>query len=154
MPVFWLLAPFVPSTGGLLLSLLLIVALTFAAYQLPHPMLSPRPRKELRPGWVALVAAFNMTAMFLLTFIIPELEVAWWPPWSVTFVAILILNVVTLWLLAALSGNGAAWDDRHTLALVAGFLAFFLALAFLQDVSGDFTGASLVRWLRSGACGE
>jgi hypothetical protein len=144
LPVFWLLAPFVPSTGGLILSVLLIAALAYAAYQLPHPLLPPRPRKALWPGWVGLVAAFNMTTMFLLTFIIPELELAWWPPWSVTFVAILILNVATVWLLAALSGNGAAWDDRHTLALVAGFLAFFLALAFLQDVSGDFTGASLV----------
>jgi hypothetical protein len=35
----------------------------------------------------------------------------------------LILAVVLLW-----SGNGAAWDDRHRLALLSGALSLFLVL--------------------------
>jgi hypothetical protein len=142
---FFALQPYLPSLAGVVVSVAAMAALIYAAYRLRFPLLAPRPRGGLKPVWIGIVAAFNMSAVFLLAFIIPEMELDWWPPWPVTFVAIALLDAGALWLLATISGNGADWDDRHTLALVTGFLAFFLALAFLQDLAGGaFTGASLV----------
>ena len=56
---------------------------------------------------------------------------------------VLVINGVTLWLALRWSGNGHSWDDRHRLALFAGFLGFFVYFCFDKDFE-RWEGASIV----------
>lgn len=61
----------------------------------------------------------------------------------VLFVILLAVASVELTLLTVMSNGGAAWNDRHQLAMVIGFLGFFLVFGILQDFE-VFTGRSVV----------
>jgi hypothetical protein len=54
-------------------------------------------------------------------------------PFPVTMLGILLFDLFILWLVLRWSGNGAAWDDRHRLALVNGALMLLLALVPLTS---------------------
>jgi hypothetical protein len=75
-----------------------------------------------------------------------ELVARWdkgWPPLPLTLLVLLILDGATLWLLLRWSGNGFGWDDRHRLALIVGFLSFFIVFDFLQDAD-EWQGRGIV----------
>jgi len=44
-----------------------------------------------------------------------------------------LYDLFILWLILRWNGNGAAWDDRHRLALIVGALSFFLLLGPLTS---------------------
>jgi hypothetical protein len=105
-----------------------------------------------------LAGGIGMTLIMLGTYVVPEFDFR--PPVAVMFVILLVLAAVELAALTWLNNGGAAWTDRHRLALVIGYLAFFLVFGIGQDF-GHFTGRSLVSlltayllrrlWLRLGA---
>lgn len=81
-----------------------------------------------------------MAVFFLAVFSTPD-----WsrPPLAVTAIFLIVLDSVTLWLIQHWSGNGYTWDNRHRLALVAGFLTFFVYFCFAKDFQ-SFKGTSII----------
>ena len=83
----------------------------------------------------------NMSVMVGVVLVLPENGMR--VPLSVLMPALVGFDTFALWLLLRWSSYGTRWDDRHRLALVAGFLSPFLALGILGDFE-HFTGRSLV----------
>jgi hypothetical protein len=101
----------------------------------------PRQRPTPPPLVFALVGGIGMTLIMLGTYIVPELSFR--PPVGITFVALLVLVLAEFVILTVMTNGGAAWTDKHRLALVFGYLAFFLVFGIGQDLE-SFTGRSLV----------
>lgn len=144
MAALWALNPFVPTIPSFVLSWLAIGGLMVAAWRLPAQVFPVRPGTSTRPLWYFVAAAVNMTLVFVTIFILPESDPSWLPSWPVTFVFVAALDVLLFWLVLRWSGNGTDWDDRHKLALVIGFLAFFVAFDALHDLGEGFGGLSIV----------
>lgn len=138
--VMFLLTSYFPPLELYILSWLIILILVFGARYLPAQPLSPRQVIVPRPRWFWLLGFMNMTIFFLTVFLTPEYNV---PPFFVTAVFLIILDGFTLWLILRRSGNGFLWDDRHRLALVAGWLSFFICACFVQDTE-KWEGLSIV----------
>ena len=143
IPVLWLINPFVPPLGGFALTWLSMAGLMLGAWALPARVLPAWAGTSTRPLWYGVVAAVNMTVVFLTVFTLPEVALRWLPPWWVTALGIGVLDALSFALILFWSGNGTAWDDRHKLALVSGFLAFFLVFDVLQDLDQGFGGRTL-----------
>jgi hypothetical protein len=79
-----------------------------------------------------------MTLVMVGTYVMPELGAG---PSPLLFGSLLGVAVTELMTLLVLSG-GDAWDDRHRLAMVAGFLVFFVLTRFVQDIEA-FAGRSI-----------
>ncbi|QDV48103.1 hypothetical protein [Gimesia fumaroli] len=144
MPALMLINPYMPPLGGFVLSWLAIAGLVYAAWRLPNQVFPQRDGKSVHPFWYALIAAVNMTLVFVSVFVLPELNPAWLPAWPAVFVFVALLDALTFWIIMRWSGNATAWDDRHKLALVIGLTAFFILMDFLKDLESDFTGLSIV----------
>lgn len=147
MPALMLLNPFMPPSTGFLLSWLAIAGLVFAAWRLPAHVFPPRPGQSIHPCWYGVIAAVNMTLVFVSIFVLPEMNPPWLPAWPVVFAFVALLDVFVFWIIMRWSGNATAWDDRHKLALVIGLLTFFIVMDFLKDLESEFTGLSIVALL-------
>jgi hypothetical protein len=143
-PVLVLLNPFMPPLGGFALALLALAGLVVAAWRLPAQVFPPRAGTSTRARWYGVVAAVNMTVVFVVVFMLPEENPSWLPSWPVTFVFVALLDMVAFGLIMRWSGNGTAWDDRHKLALVIGLLAFFIVFDVLKDLDEGFGGSTFV----------
>jgi hypothetical protein len=139
-PAGWWMTDYRPPSGLYILCLAVIAGLIFAARILPAGF----PRRTAKPAPRAVfflsLGFLNMTAFFVAVYVLPDY---WRPPLGATIAGLLVLDALTLWLLARWSGNGGAWNDLHRLAWVAGGLGFFL----LFNIAGDleqFEGKSLV----------
>lgn len=142
-PALWLINPFTPTIPALIFSVLAIGGLVYLARHWPESLFPQRAGTSTQPVWYGVLAAVNMTAIFLAVFVLPETKSAWLPDWPVMLAGIVILDVLMFGLILRWSGNGYAWDDRHKLAFIAGVLAFFIVFGFLQDLE-QFGGLSLV----------
>jgi len=131
--------PFVPPLPGALALFGLVATLVGLALTIPAEPFAPRPRST-PPLVFGLVAGIGMTLIMVGTYVVPEFHSR--PPMAITLVALLALVAVELGALTLLT-NGGRWTDRQQLALVVGFLAFFLVFGIGQDLEG-FTGRSLV----------
>ncbi len=138
-PVFVLVTHYYPGSIRLAGVLAVIAAAILLARLLPARPL-PALKRAAQPVWFFLVGAVNMTAFFLIVFVLPEHGA---PPLLYTVLFLIALDAATVVLLVRMSGNGAAWRDRHKLAWVAGLLAFFAVIGTLQDFEG-FAGRSLI----------
>lgn len=147
MPALMLLNPFMPPPAGFLLSWLAIAGLIYLAWRLPARVFPPRTGQSIHPCWYGVIAALNMTLVFVSVFVLPEMNPAWLPAWPAVFAFVALLDVFVFWIIMRWSGNATAWDDRHKLALVIGLLAFFIVMDFLKDLGSDFTGLSIVALL-------
>ncbi len=136
--------PFMPPVGGLALAVLAIAGLMVAARQLPAQVFPPRHGTSTRPLWYGVVAAANMTIVFVTVFMLPEANLSWLPTWPVAFVFVAALDAGAFWLILRWSGNGSTWDDRHKLALVCGMLAFFIVMDVFKDLDEGFGGSIFV----------
>lgn len=134
MPVLMAINPFVPPLGSILLSWGSIAALVFAARILPAQVFPSRAGLSIRPLWYGVVAAVNMSIVFITVFMLPEADPSWLPDWPVMFVFIAVFDIGSFGLILVWSGNGTAWDDRHKLALVIGMLAFYLVMDVFADL--------------------
>jgi hypothetical protein len=144
MPALMAANPFVPPSGGFALAWVAIAGLAYGAWRLPAQVFPSRSGTGARPPWYGVVAAVNMTVVFLAVFMLPEENPPWLPPWPVMFAFVAVLDAVAFWLIMRWSGDGTDWDDRHKLALVSGMLAFFIAFDVLKDVNEGFGGSSIV----------
>ncbi len=144
MPVLMLANPFLPPWGGFLLAGVIIAGLTYAAWRLPTQIFPPHKGKSVHPLWYGVIAAANMTVVFVSSFVLPEENPSWLPGWPVMFIFIALLDALAFWLIMRWSGNGTDWDDRHKLALVIGMLSFFILFTGFRDIAEHFSGTSLV----------
>jgi len=138
--VIGLFVPFIPPLGAALVLLGLTGLLIALALILPAAPLPPRSRPTPRPRTFGIVGGVGMTLIMIGTYVIPSFKYR--PPLEVSLVGLLILVAAEFTVLTVMNNGGAAWDDRHRLALVIGFLAFFVVFGFFQDLGG-FTGRSL-----------
>ncbi len=146
IPVLWLINPFTPPAVGFVLTWLGMIGLLALAWALPARVLPGRPGTSTRPLWYAVVAAVNMTVVFLAVFMLPEISQRWLPPWPVMFAFVALADAILFGLVLIWSGNGTTWDDRHKLALVVGFLAFFLVFDVLQSFAQGLLVAVGAAW--------
>jgi hypothetical protein len=109
----------------------LVLALVWAAHRFVHWPASTVRKIPARPWCLFLLGLINMTAIFIGVFSTAEQGI---PPLAVTMLSLLLLDVASLLLVWRYSGGGCGWDDRHLLALVAGFLSFFVYFSFDKDI--------------------
>jgi len=138
----WMTSYF-PPVELYILAWVSIVVLVGAARYVPAQPLQPRVVAVPRPRWFWLLGALNMSAIFFMVFLIPQYNA---PPFFVTALLLVIVDGAVLWLVLRWSGNGAAWDDRHRLALIAGELSFFIYACFDQDIE-KWEGLSIVGFI-------
>jgi hypothetical protein len=119
-----------------IVALLIVVALL-----IPAQPFARNTSALVSPRVFGLVGGIGMTLIMLGTYVLPSFKYR--PPVEVTFIGLLLLVLIELALLTWLNNSGANWTDRHRLALVIGFLAFFLAFGLLQDFK-SVAGRSLV----------
>jgi hypothetical protein len=103
-----------------------ILLLAFLARTIPSRILqaanqpAPRPRRFF---WAAFIGWFVQFIIIYgnankTPFIVPMLE-------------LLAFDTLVLFIILRWNGNGAAWDDRHRLALISGALSFFLVFTLI-----------------------
>lgn len=135
----WMTSYF-PPVELYILAWVSIAALVGAARYVPANPLKPRVVTVPRPRWFWLLGALNMSAVFFLVFLTPQFNA---PPFFVTAPLVVMVDGAVIWLVLHWSGNGAAWDDRHRLALIAGELSFFIYACFDHDIE-KWEGLSIV----------
>ena len=143
MPVLAVLASaddplYVPSPELWALTGLVFIGLVIAARRVPAQPLAWVRDPAPRPRRLMILGAVNVWVIFITVFMLPEGNLL--PPLAVSVFFLLVFDVVCLGLFLRWSGN---WDDRHRLALVAGFLTFFLVFGVLSDLE-QFEAKSLV----------
>lgn len=141
--VIGLFVPFIPPLPAVLGTILLVAGLVALALMIPPGVSSNGSLSVPRPFVFALVACIGMTLMMVGTFVIPESDSR--PPLPTLLAALIAVMAVEFAALVILSRRGA-WNDRHRLAMVAGFLAFFLVFGMMRDLE-SFAGRSLVSLL-------
>ncbi|MEJ2570055.1 MAG: hypothetical protein P8Y98_05900 [Anaerolineales bacterium] len=126
--------------GWYILAWMAVFALAWMAHRLPALPRSQFRRTVPHPLAFFLLGLVNMTIFFFTIFLTAE---AAKPPLVVTMMFLVLLDAATLWLTMRWSNYGADWDDRHRLALIAGFLGFFIYFSVDQDLA-DWQGSSVV----------
>jgi len=139
-PLGWWMTSYRPPMGWYILAWMAVFILAWMAYRLPAFHRPQLHRTVLHPAVFFLLGLVNMFAYFFTVFLTAE---AGKPPLIVTVIFLVLLDAVTLWLTMRWSNHGAAWDDRHRLALIAGFLGFFIYFGFDQDLAA-WQGSSVV----------
>jgi hypothetical protein len=129
-----------PPMGWYGLSWLVVLLLGLTAYLLPGRPFPAIKRTAPRPILFFLLGLANMSAFFFTVYLSPGLGVL--PLWA-TMLLLLMLDAGTALLVLHWSGNTWSWDDRHKMALIAGFLGFFIYFGIENDIE-HFTGASIV----------
>lgn len=119
---------------------LVILGLILAARLLPKRLLPPRERSVPRPRRFWLVGFLGVFAYFFTVYWTADRGT---PEFGITMLLLLALDALILALVLRWSGNGAAWDDRHRLALIAGGLSLFILTGIVLEIAGAL-GMSLV----------
>jgi hypothetical protein len=139
--VLGIFVPYVPPLAAALGLVGLAGALIGLALTVPARPFIVRQRPAPPPRVFGLVGGAGMTFIMIGTYVLPEWASR--PPAALVFTGLLVATCAEFAALTYLNGAGAAWTDRHRLALVAGFLAFFLTFGIAQDFT-TFAGRSLV----------
>ncbi len=139
--VLGLFVHYVPPLSRMAGLIALAAFLIALALNLPARKPAPRKRSAPRPLFFGLIGGIGMTLVMCGTYLLPEAPLR--PPQGAAIAFLAAVVLAELWLLTRLNGAGAFWTDRHKLALVAGFLSFFLAFGLVQDFTA-FTGRGLV----------
>jgi hypothetical protein len=113
------------SGGWWLTAWITVIALGFLARYVPAHPLKPKEKRVPRP-WQFLLAGFlGFFIQFVIVYSSSEKQTI---PFPIIMLGLLIFDIFMFWLILRMSGNGAAWDDRHRMALIIGALSFFLIL--------------------------
>ena len=139
--VIGVFVPFVPPLPGVLALIGLVAVLLALALIIPAELFMANPCFTPRPLVFGLVGGIGMTLIMAGTYMVPELDFR--PPMMVMFVVLLVLVTVEFVVLTLSNKGGVAWTDRHRLAMIIGFLAFFLVFAIGKDFQ-VFAGRSFV----------
>lgn len=133
--VFGPLAGMDATVAHLAGSVLVVGLLGVAAARLRSPLLPPRPEVPVpRPRRFFLAGLVGTATAFLWTPIAAD-EMA--PAAWITGLGVAAVEVAVAWWVIRASGNAAAWDDRHRVALVSGILSF---MAFSATFAGGPAG--------------
>ncbi len=140
VPLGWLMTSYRPPVAWYALAWVAVLALGWAAYRLPARPFASSGRRSAPPFAFLLLGFVNMSVVFLAVFLTAEQGR---PPLALTASLLLLFDALALWLALRWSDYGHAWDDRHRLALVAGFLGFFIWFSVDHDLE-QWRGASIV----------
>jgi hypothetical protein len=140
IPAGVLMTAYFPSVQLYSAAWIIIIGLIWMAKKVPTNPLIEKRIGVPSPFWFWLLGCVNTPVIFLSVFFTADYNT---PPLPVTILFLLIVEGLTFWLILRWSGNGYAWDDRHRLALVAGFLTFFIYACIEQDLE-SFRGSSIV----------
>jgi hypothetical protein len=106
-------------------SVLAIVLLVLLARFLPRQATPEPVPPKIRPLWYFLIGFVGMTGQFILIYLGAEKNNF---PFVPKMIVLLVYDLLVLLLILWWNKRGAAWDDRHRLALINGALSFFLVL--------------------------
>jgi len=129
-----------PPIGLYCISLIAVTLLVWIAYRLPKHLFPIVVRSVPNPILFFLIGLINMSVFFVSVYLTAEYN---FPPLICTMMFLIVLEAITLLAINYCSGNGYCWDDRHVLALISGFLGFFIYFCFNKDVE-HWTGRSIV----------
>ena len=122
------------------LACLLIILLVWVAYRIPEHLLQPNNRSVPWPVFFFITGLVNMSVFFFTVFLTADHS---FPPLWLTMLFLICFDGLSVWLVLYFSGNGYNWDERHVLALIAGFLGFFIYFCFNKDFE-HWAGRSIV----------
>ena len=139
---FLFLTPYRPDPAAYIMAIGLVISLFMAARALPGSLFPPSGRAPARPRRFYAVGLLFAIGLFLISWVVPWTAT----PAIITFLLLALLGSSCLYYVLRISGNGGSWGPRHRLALAAGALTFFMALSFIQELSGpdNMIGMSLV----------
>jgi len=106
-------------------SVLAIVLLVLLARFLPKQAAAESVPPKMRPFWYFLIGFLGMTGQFVLIYMGAEQNTF---PFMPKMIVLLVYDLLVLMVILWWNKRGAAWDDRHRLALINGALSFFLVL--------------------------
>lgn len=125
LPVGALLNPYDAPNGWILLTWLAIFALIGLARMLPSPSISPASGEKARPRRYFLIGLLGMFGQYFLIHLGAE-QGAY--PFPAAMAILVIYDLLILGMILRWNKRGAAWDDRHRLALIIGAMSFFLII--------------------------
>jgi hypothetical protein len=105
------------------ISVLAILALGLLARFIPARILAPREKTPPKPWRFWLIGFLGWFIQFIIVYNGSEKGTT---PFPITMLVLAIFDLFLLWIILWMNGNGAAWDDRHRLALINGALSLFL----------------------------
>jgi len=118
-----------PSAIGNLLAVLAVVGLVWLARRLPANPLQPAAARPARGVWFWVVGFVATVLFFIVFWGLPNSPV----PAPVTMLVGAVLVGLAGWLVLRMSGNLAAWADRHRVALIGGVLSVFALLSPIRE---------------------
>jgi len=110
------------------ISWLAVLGLALAARLMPGPRAIQTVTRPARPRRFWLTGFLGMFGQFFIVYNGAN-EGAY--PFPVTMLLLIAYDLALLWVVWRWSGKGAAWDDRHRLALITGALSLLLVLGLL-----------------------
>jgi hypothetical protein len=138
IPLGFFLSPGIPSIPLYILGILTMLIFVFAAYKIPKNIFKRIKNPIKKPRYFFILGFLNTTIIFVGTFFEgPK------PPLFALFTILLLVDVLSFILILRWSQNGYGWTDKHKIALISGFLAFFILFSVIKDIE-SFSGASLV----------
>lgn len=135
--------PYRPPTAPYLVALALVLALVLLGRRLPKPAPPvPAPTsaapgeaageagpRGARPLWFFLVGFFGTVLFFVISWVVPNLNVRGLCPHPVVNMAVMAAyTCFGVWLVWRMSGRGAAWSDSRAVALASGSVWVFVSL--------------------------
>ena len=131
---------YAPPLGWYALSWAAVGALIWAARRIPARPFPPRERAVPRPRRFWWLGFVGMLGYFWLVYSVADKNTM--PPLAL-IVLLCAWDALALGLALRWSGNGAAWNDRHKIALVSGGLWPFALLGLVLEASGVFGMAAV-----------
>jgi hypothetical protein len=113
------------SGGWWWLSWLVVIGLGFLAKTVPAHPLKPHEKDVPKPWRFYLTGFLGFFIQFVIVYSSADRQTT---PFPVIMLSLIVFDLLMLWLILRMSGNGAAWDDRHRMALIIGALSFFLVI--------------------------
>ena len=129
----------IPSVPLYITGILVMFMFVYTAYKIASNPFKRTNRPVKKPRYFFILGFINMIIIFFGTFF-EGLK----PPLAIMFTALLLIDILSFALILRWSQNGYGWTERHKVALVSGFLMFFILISAIKDMEGPFAGYSIV----------